>query len=70
MNEGGELRRESRAGNVESWNHGNEESQELGGHWEAGEETRGGYKGEKENNKKKKQQLAKLQMRVNGQKSF
>ena len=41
MNEGGELRRESQAGIVESWNHGNEESLELGGHWEAGEETRG-----------------------------
>ena len=32
MNEGGELRRESRAEIMESWNHGNEESLELGGH--------------------------------------
>ena len=50
MNEGGELRRELRAGIGESWNQRNEESLELGGHWEAGEETQGGYEGEKENN--------------------
>ena len=50
MNEGGELWRESRAGIVESWNHGNEESLELGEHFEAGEETRGGYEVEKEKN--------------------
>ena len=47
MNERGELRRKSRAGIVESWNRGNEESLELGGHWEPSEETWGGYEGER-----------------------